>query len=86
MYMYCIQFYHLCSRIMKVKYESFYWKCCLLINTSIDRVLTIYLCVFLIQAVFQQFDLDGSGTVDTYELDKLFSTLGERERERFAKW
>eukprot|EP00105_Crassostrea_gigas_P036591 XP_019920739.1 PREDICTED: calpain small subunit 1-like isoform X3 [Crassostrea gigas] len=28
------------------------------------------------KAVFQQFDLDGSGTVDTYELDKLFSTLG----------
>uniref|UniRef100_A0A8W8M9I8 EF-hand domain-containing protein n=1 Tax=Magallana gigas TaxID=29159 RepID=A0A8W8M9I8_MAGGI len=28
------------------------------------------------RAVFQQFDLDGSGTVDTYELDKLFSTLG----------
>lgn len=51
------------------------------INTSIYRVLTIYLCVFLIQAVFQQFDLDGSGTVDTYELDKLFSTLGERERD-----
>ncbi|XP_062594364.1 calpain-A-like [Saccostrea cucullata] len=28
------------------------------------------------RAVFQQFDIDGSGTVDTYELDKLFSTLG----------
>ncbi|XP_048760770.1 calpain-9-like isoform X1 [Ostrea edulis] len=28
------------------------------------------------RSVFQQFDVDGSGTVDTYELDKLFSTLG----------
>lgn len=27
-------------------------------------------------AVFKQFDMDGSGNVDTYELGKMFATLG----------
>ncbi|KAJ8319152.1 hypothetical protein KUTeg_004243 [Tegillarca granosa] len=37
---------------------------------------TVWKVVKKYKAVFKQFDMDGSGNVDTYELGKMFATLG----------